>query len=81
MPCFKCLLLRKSGEVAGFETLEVANSADALAKIEPMLGQQGMASIEVWHKGRLAIRLTLNDLASSPFRIDRFGRGNINRSS
>ena len=31
MPYFKCLLLRKSDEVAGFETLEAANSATRMA--------------------------------------------------
>lgn len=71
MPAFKCLLIGQSDKVVQHETIEAANSVEALARMEHMLlHRASLTAVEVWDNGSLAMRLTQGDLhaADTPAR-------------
>lgn len=67
MPSFMCLLVGQSDEVVKCETVEADNTAEAMTQSELMLRSHvGLSAIEIWQEGRLALKLSWDDLRPQP---------------
>jgi hypothetical protein len=64
MPSYTCLVIGPSNAVVESSSVDAANSAEALDRVEHALRYRvDLTAIEIWYKGRMEMRFTLNDLA------------------
>ena len=65
MPDYTCLFIGPSNAVVECDTVVAANSAEAMARMEHTLrSRHGLTAIEIWHEGRIEMRLAWTDLLS-----------------
>lgn len=65
MPAYTCLYIGPSNAVVECGSIDAANSAEAMGRMEHSLrSRSGLTAIEIWHGGRMDIRLTWTDLLS-----------------
>lgn len=65
MPDYTCLYIGPSNAVVECDTVGAANAAEAMARMEHVLhSRAGLFAIEIWHGGRLELRLAWTDVLS-----------------